>query len=163
MPDTNTTNRIATVNNALGIREWDLVKTVGKGICIALRKKSLNDELVLYSMSSATVTHRNDDDGMAKVRRYNADGTIASTSEATGRTLRNRDAYTIVGIASYTNPVLAMKDFINQNANIEFDPIVVDTDDDDDNLDVVVETDMAAYFAEMISLLHEMNDKLDNI
>ena len=169
---TTTTNRIATPINALGLKEFDLVKTVGKGIGIVLRKPSLNDELVIYSISSATETHRNDDDGMAKVRRYNADGTIASTSETSGRNLRNRDQYTIVGIASYVNPVLAMKDFINQNANIDFDPVIVESDNelDDDvvstpdpTADVTVAPDIMSAFAEMAALLREMNDKLDNI
>ena len=177
MPNTTmntTTNRIATPINALGLKEFDLVKTVGKGIGIVLRKPSLNDELVIYSISSATITHRYDDDGMAKVRRYNADGTIAPTSEATGRNLRNRDQYTIVGIASYVNPVLAMKDFINQDANIAFDPIIVPSDNELDD-DVAVATpdtsadvagvtpDMSNAFAEMIALLRDMNAKLDNI
>lgn len=166
MPNTNltttgtTSTRIATANNPLGIREYDLVKTAGKGICIALRKKSLNDELVLYSMSSATGRHRNDDDGMAKVRRYSADGTIAATSERTGKTLRNRDKYTIVGIASYANPVLAMKDFINQSASVPFDPVVVPTVADVTVAGTIV---MDTAFAEIISLLRAMNDKLDNI
>ena len=177
MPNTTmntTTNRIATPINALGLKEFDLVKTVGKGIGIVLRKPSLNDELVIYSISSATITHRYDDDGMAKVRRYNADGTIASTSETSGRNLRNRDQYTIVGIASYVNPVLAMKDFINQNANIDFDPVIVPSDNElDDDVtvatpdpaaDIAVDTpDIADAFAEMIALLRDMNEKLDNI
>ena len=154
-----TSTRIATANNALGIREYDLVKTAGKGICIALRKKSLNDELVLYSMSSATGRHRNDDDGMAKVRRYNADGKIATTSETTGKKLRNRDKYAIVGIASYANPVLAMKDFINQNASIEFTPIVVATNTPVD----AAPSCMCDAFEEIIALLRDMNAKLDNI
>lgn len=172
---TGTTTRIATAGNALGIREFDLVKTVGKGICIALRKKSLNDELVLYSMSSATGRHANDDDGMAKVRRYDSMGKIAPTSESTGRNLTGRDKYTIVGIASYVNPVLAMKDFINQNANVAFDPVVVNERDDDDTAntapttpattadDTVPTADMTEMFAEMIGLLRNMNAKLDEI
>lgn len=170
-----TSTRIASANNVLGIREYDLVKTVGKGICIALRKKSLNDELVLYSISSAMGRHAHDDDGMAKVRRYNADGTIATTSESTGNNLRNREKYTIVGIKSYVNPVLAMKDFINQNTDIAFDPIVVPNLNVangfvDNNInrpanDVTATGDanMAAMFTEMIGLLRDMNDKLDNI
>lgn len=124
---TNTTiNRaeFVTDNNKLGLQEYDLVKTTGKGIGIVLRKKSLNDELVIYSMTSATETHPLDDDGMAKVRRYNEDGTIAKTSETTGKKLKNRDIYTITGIRSYTNPVLAMKDFVNQNPDIEFDAVI---------------------------------------
>lgn len=171
---TSTNARVATPINVLGLKEYDLVKTVGKGIGIVLRKKSLNDELVIYSMSSATGRHRNDDDGMAKVRRYRADGTVPSTSETTGRRLRNRDKYTILGVASYANPVLAMKDFINQNPNIVFDPIVVHTNDDaldtanglvdnDANVPAVDVTDMSAAFAEMIALLRDMNAKLDNI
>lgn len=115
---------MVTENNALGLQEYDLVKTSGKGIGIVLRKKSLNDELVIYSVTSATETHPFDDDGMAKVRRYNANGAIAQTSETTGKRLKNRDIYTITGIKSYFNPVLAMKDFINQNADIEFDTVI---------------------------------------
>lgn len=155
---TTATTRTATPINALGLKEFDLVQTVGKGIGIVLRKKSLNDELVIYSMSSATGRHRHDDDGMAKVRRYSADGKIAGTSEATGKKLRNRDKYTITGIASYSNPVLAMKDFINQNANIVFTPVVVPTPAP---AVTVVPTNMDAAFAEMIALLRDMNDKLD--
>ena len=155
-----TSTRIATANNALGIREYDLVKTAGKGICIALRKKSLNDELVLYSMSSATGRHRNDDDGMAKVRRYDANGKIATTSEATGKKLRGREKYAIIGIASYANPVLAMKDFINQNASIEFDPVVVPVTAP---VDVAPACACDEAFAEIIALLRDMNAKLDNI
>lgn len=120
---------MATENNKLGLQEFDLVKTAGKGIGIVLKKPSLDDELVVYSMSSFTETHPHDDDGMAKVRRYNEDGTIATHSETTGRKLKNRDIYAIqgiVGIKSYTNPIIAMKDFINQNENIEFDPVVVE-------------------------------------
>lgn len=123
---------LVTENNALGLQEYDLVKTAGKGIGIVLRKKSLNDELVIYSISSASETHPNDDDGMAKVRRYNADGTIAGHSEKTGRRLKNRDIYTIVGIKSYTNPVLAMKDFINQKEDIEFDAVIEEVEDIED-------------------------------
>lgn len=120
---------MATENNKLGLQEFDLVKTAGKGIGIVLKKPSLDDELVVYSMSSFTETHPHDDDGMAKVRRYNEDGTIATHSETTGRKLKNRDIYAIqgiIGIKSYTNPIIAMKDFINQNEDIEFDPVVVE-------------------------------------
>ena len=119
---------LVTENNKLGLQEYDLVKTVGKGIGIVLHKRSIG-ELVVYSKSSVTETHPNDDDGMAKVRRYNADGTISLYSEKTGRKLKNRDIYAIqgiVGIKSYTDPVMAVKDFINQNDAIEFDPVVED-------------------------------------
>lgn len=173
MSNTNRTN-LVTENNLLGLQEYDLVQTVGKGIGIVLRKKSLNDELVIYSMSSASETHPNDDDGMAKVRRYNEDGTIATRSERTGRKLKNRDIYTIVGIKSYTNPVLAMKDFINQNADIEFDPVIEepefeeDFDDsygDDENVDVAtpVANDTNVLFASMLDMLAKINEKLDNL
>lgn len=160
---TNRTN-LVTTNNALGLQEYDLVKTAGKGICIVLRKKSLNDELVIYSISSASETHPFDDDGMAKVRRYNADGTIANTSETTGRRLRNREIYTITGIKSYANPVLAMKDFINQNEDIEFDSIENNgtgnvTESDDTN---ATDTTDKALLEQMVSLLTKINDKLDN-
>lgn len=117
-----------TEDNLLGLQEYDLVKTVGKGIGIVLHKPSI-DELVVYSMSSVTETHSHDDDGMAKVRRYNADGTICKYSEKTGKKLKNRDKYAIegiVGIKSYTNPIEALKDFINQNEDIEFEPVVFD-------------------------------------
>lgn len=168
MSKTNRTN-LVTNTNALGLQEWDLVKTAGKGICIVLRKKSLNDELVLYSMSSATETHPTDDDGMAKVRRYNADGTIATTSETTGKKLKNREIYTILGIASYANPVLAMKDFINQNENIDFDMLVEEDETTTETAIVSEETQEAAMstlvplFTQMVELLTEMNAKLDNI
>ena len=123
---------LVTENNKLGLQEWDLVKTVGKGIGIVMHKKSI-DELVVYSMSSVTETHPNDDDGMAKVRRYNADGTISLYSEKTGRKLKNRDIYAIqgiVGVKSYVDPVMAIKDFINQNDAIEFDPITEEVVED---------------------------------
>lgn len=168
MSKTNRTN-LVTENNALGLQEWDLVKTAGKGICIALRKKSLNDELVLYSMSSATETHPNDDDGMAKISRYNADGTIKTTSKKTGKKLKNREIYTILGIASYANPVLAMKDFINQNENIDFDMLVEEDETTTETAIVSEETQEAAMsalvplFTQMVELLTEMNAKLDNI
>ena len=177
---------IATENNALGLQEYDLVQTTGKGIGIVLRKKSLNDELVIYSMSSASETHPNDDDGMAKVCRYYEDGTIAQRSEKTGRKLKNRDIYTITGIKSYTNPVLAMKDFINQNEDIEFDPVVepepevveepeVETTETTDGVGADTETDTATetsetvtpsqdvIFTQMLEMLNKINEKLDNI
>lgn len=190
---TNTTNTTATINatvatteariatpiNALGLKEYDLVQTVGKGIGIVLRKKSINDELVIYSLSSASVTHPNDDDGMAKVRRYNADGTIVERNETTGKKLKNRDIYTITGIKSYVNPVLAMKDFINQNTDIEFDPVVVtpvaettetvadnvptDTADVTPEIDITEDMSKKEMFAEMLKALNGINNKLDAI
>lgn len=169
---------LSTTNNALGLKEWDLVQTAGKGIGIVLRKKSLNDELVIYSMSSAVETHPNDDDGMAKVRRYNVDGTIATTSETTGRKLKNRDIYTITGIKSYVNPVLAMKDFINQNEDIEFEPVVIieeieedhdeyDYDDYEGVAEEATETTAAPtqndVMMQMLAMLAKIDAKLDRI
>lgn len=118
---------LVTDNNKLGLQKFDLVKTTGKGIGIVLPKPSLDGELVVYSLSSVVETHPHDDDGMAKVRRYNADGTISKYSEKTGKELPNRDKYAIqgiVGIKSYTNPIIALKDFFNQNEDVEFDPVV---------------------------------------
>ena len=156
-----------TENNKLGLQEYDLVKTVGKGIGIVLRKQSLNDELVIYSISSAETTHPTDDDGMAKVRRYNADGTIAQRSEKTGRRLRNRDIYTIIGIKSYANPVLAMKDFINQNEDIEFEPVIepeVEVEPEvDETTEVAADTQVETVFAQMLQMLDKINTKLDNL
>lgn len=152
-----TRSALVTENNALGLREYDLVKTVGKGIGIVLRKKSLNDELVIYSISSASETHPTDDDGMAKVRRYNADGTIATTSETTGRRLRNREIYTITGIKSYTNPVLAMKDFINQNTDIVFDAVGVEETNNG------VNTDDVATLSQIMTMFEDIKTKLDEI
>lgn len=152
---------LVTENNALGLKEYDLVKTVGKGIGIVQRKQSLNDELVIYSISSAETTHPTDDDGMAKVRRYNADGTIASTSERTGRRLKNRDIYKIIGIKSYSNPVLAMKDFINQNPDIEFDAIGTDTNGNVSEVETSAET--SVMFSQMLSLLESIDSKLDEV
>lgn len=169
---TETRTALVTENNQLGLQEYDLVRTTGKGIGIVLRKKSLNDELVIYSISSASETHPFDDDGMAKVRRYNADGTVAECSETTGRRLRNRDIYTITGIKSYTNPVLAMKDFINQNENIEFDPVIEEIEEEVDEDVVDTETnDNASQAAptqndinmQILSMLTKINEKLDNI
>lgn len=163
---TNTTmtvrKEMVTENNALGLQEYDLVQTTGKGIGIVLRKKSLNDELVIYSISSACETHPNDDDGMAKVRRYNEDGTIATHSETTGRKLKNRDIYTIVGIKSYTNPVLAMKDFINQNEAIEFDPVIEPVVEEVDETPVVsteTPTQMDINL-QMLAILNKIADRL---
>ena len=162
---------LATESNPLGLQAYDLVKTAGKGIGIVLRKPSLNNELVVYSMSSVTTTHPHDDDGMAKVRRYNADGTIATHSETTGNPLKNRDKYAIegiVGIKSYTNPIIAMKDFINQNEDLEFDPVYVEVEEE------VAEEPVAEAAAntpvneggvmeQMLALLMKINDKLDRI
>ena len=156
-----TSARVATPINLLGLKEYDLVKTVGKGIGIVLRKQSLNDELVIYSMSSANVTHPSDDDGMAKVRRYDANGKIATTSETTGRKLRNRAIYTITGVKSYANPVLAMKDFINQNSEIEFDPIVAPTP-----VEVAAPTPATTemdVLVQILGSLEKMNNKLDEV
>ena len=166
--------RVTTPINPLGLKEYDLVKTAGKGIGIVLRKKSLNDELVIYSISSASVTHPFDDDGMAKVRRYNADGTIATHSETTGKKLKNRGVYKITGIKSYANPVLAMKDFINQNTDIVFDPVVVVPVATETVTDTTTETtvptepinvseDMSKkeMFMEMLKALNGINNKLD--
>ena len=167
---------LVTENNKLGLQEYDLVQTTGKGIGIVLRKKSLNDELVIYSISSATETHPFDDDGMAKVRRYNEDGTIATHSERTGRRLKNRDIYTITGVKSYVNPVLAMKDFINQNEDIDFDPViepiiepevteeeVEETTQDTNANEAAAQTAQNEVFAQMLSMLAKINDKLDNM
>lgn len=154
------TGRVATPINLLGLKEYDLVKTAGKGIGIVLRKQSLNDELVIYSMSSANITHPNDDDGMAKVRRYDANGKIATTSETTGKKLKNRGIYTITGVKSYANPVLAMKDFINQNPDIEFEPIVAPT------TEVPVETAPTTemeVLTQILASLEKMNNKLDEV
>ena len=165
-----TRTALVTENNALGLQEYDLVKTTGKGISIVLRKKSLNDELVIYSISSASETHPFDDDGMAKVRRYNADGTVAECSETTGRRLANRGIYTSVGIKSYANPVLAMKDFINQNDNIEFDPVIEEDDDATDTETDVVNDDVSQAAPtqeevnmQILAMLAKINEKLDNI
>ena len=162
---------LATENNPLGLQAYDLVKTAGKGIGIVLRKPSLNNELVVYSMSSVTETHPHDDDGMAKVRRYNADGTIATHSEATGNPLKNRDKYAIegiVGIKSYENPIIAMKDFINQNEDLVFDPVYVEVEEE--AVEPVVETGAAdtpvpeaGVMEQMLALLMKINDKLDRI
>ena len=165
---TETRTALVTENNQLGLQEYDLVKTTGKGIGIVLRKKSLNDELVIYSISSASETHPFDDDGMAKVRRYNADGTVAECSETTGRRLANRSIYTITGIKSYANPVLAMKDFINQNYDIEFDPVI---EEDDEVTDTDVVNDDVSQAAptqeevnmQILAMLAKINEKLDNI
>ena len=165
---------MATENNKLGLQEYDLVKTVGKGIGIVLAKPSLDGELVVYSISSFTETHPNDDDGMAKVRRYNEDGTICQYSETTGKKLKNRQIYAIdgiVGIKSYTNPIIAMKDFINQNADIEFDPVVIEepeVEDDFDGVDDVVETtetptetpSQMEINMQILAMLHKINEKL---
>ena len=153
------TGRVATPINLLGLKEYDLVKTSGKGIGIVLRKQSLNDELVIYSMSSANVTHPSDDDGMAKVRRYDANGKIATTSETTGRKLRNRAIYTITGVKSYANPVLAMKDFINQNLEIEFEPIVAPTPVE---MPAATPTE-TEILTQILASLEKMNNKLDEV
>lgn len=157
-----------TENNLLGLKEYDLVKTVGKGIGIVLKKPSLDDELVVYSMSSFTETHPNDDDGMAKVRRYNEDGTICLYSEKTGRKLKNRDKYAIegiVGVKSYTNPIIAMKDFINQNEDIDFDPVVakpVIEDEVDDVVDTPTETlkEPEVMMLQMMQMMTQMQENL---
>lgn len=168
-----------TENNKLGLQAYDLVQTTGKGIGIVLPKKSLDGELVIYSMSSASITHPGDDDGMAKVRRYNEDGTIATHSEKTGRRLKNRDIYTITGVVSYDNPILAMKDFINQNPDLEFDP-VVDPEPEVPEVDETMEVDteeakeseettsadtkaMMTMFEKMTSMFGNMADKLDAV
>lgn len=161
-----------TATNALGLQEYDLVQTAGKGIGIVLRKKSLNDELVIYSISSASETHPFDDDGMAKVRRYNSDGIVAEYSERTGRRLKNCDIYTITGVKSYVNPVLAMKDFINQNEDIEFDPVIepVIEEEVEPEIEEVVESEEVAAVSsqdevsmQILSMLMKINEKLDNI
>ena len=160
-----------TATNALGLQEYDLVQTAGKGIGIVLRKKSLGDELVIYSISSASETHPFDDDGMAKVRRYNSDGIVAEYSERTGRRLKNRDIYTITGVKSYVNPVLAMKDFINQNEDIEFDPVIepVIEEEVEPEIEEVAENEETAVSSQdevnmqILSMLMKINEKLDNI
>ena len=172
---------LVTENNLLGLQEYDLVKTVGKGIGIVLKKPSLDDELVVYSMSSFIETHPNDDDGMAKVRRYNEDGTICLYSEKTGRKLKNRDIYAIegiVGVKSYKNPIIAMKDFINQNEDIDFDPIVTEPEVEEVNdttdatttetaaenptqMDVMLQ--MIQMLSKMNTTMEKMNNKLDDI
>ena len=159
---------MATENNQLGLQVYDLVKTVGKGIGIVLHKPS-DDELVIYSASSACVTHPNDDDGMAKVRRYNADGTIATHSETTGKKLANREIYTITGIKSYANPILAMKDVVNQNEDVEFDPIYVEPEVEEVAEEPVAEASAntpvteGGVMEQMLALLMKINDKLDRI
>lgn len=170
--NTATMNRaeLVTENNKLGLQEWDLVKTRGKGIGIVMHKASI-DELVVYSMSSVTETHPHDDDGMAKVRRYNEDGTIALYSEKTGRKLKNRDKYAIegiVGIKSYTDPVMAIKDFINQNEDIEFDPVVVEPEVEEPETEVGATDDTAVEMPtqmeinlQMLALLNKIAEKLD--
>lgn len=165
-----TRENLVTENNVLGLQEYDLVQTTGKGIGIVLRKKSLNDELVIYSISSASETHPFDDDGMAKVRRYNADGTVAETSETTGRRLRNRGIYTITGIKSYTNPVLAMKDFINQNNEIEFDPVIEPVieepeieEEDVVSKDATATSTQTEVNLQILAMLAKINDKLDKL
>ena len=162
---------LATETNKLGLQEYDLVQTAGKGIGIVLRKKSSNDELVIYSMSSATETHPLDDDGMTKVRRYNEDGTIADRSETTGKKLKNREIYTITGIKSYVNPVLAMKDFVNQNEDIEFDPVVEPVVEEEVVEETPVETTTETptadptmlMFAKMLDMMDKISDKLDRL
>lgn len=157
---------MATENNQLGLQVYDLVKTVGKGIGIVLHKPS-DDELVIYSPSSACVTHPNDDDGMAKVRRYNADGTIATHSEATGKKLANREIYTITGIKSYANPILAMKDVVNQNEDVEFDPVYVEPVEEvvEEPITETTDTPVASegVMEQMLSLLVKINNKLDKL
>lgn len=153
-----------TENNALGLQEYDLVRTAGKGIGIVLRKQSLGDELVIYSISSANETHPTDDDGMAKIRRYDANGKIATTSETTGRKLRNRGIYTITGIKSYANPVLAMKDFINQNENVVFDAVgATETSNVNDTDNVETSAETREMFSQMLSMLESVNSKLDEV
>ena len=165
-----TRKEMATENNKLGLQEYDLVLTNGKGIGIVLPKPSLDGELVVYSKSSFTETHPNDDDGMAKVRRYNEDGTIALYSEKTGKKLKNREIYAIegiVGIKSYTNPIIALKDFINQNEAIEFDPVVepeveeapvTETADTPTEMPTQMEINL-----QMLAMLNKINDKLDKL
>lgn len=170
---------LVTEDNLLGLQEYDLVKTVGKGIGIVLKKPSLDDMLVVYSLTSFTETHPNDDDGMAKVSRYNEDGTICEYSAKTGKKLKNRDKYAIegiVGVKSYTNPIIAMKDFINQNEDIEFDPIIVEEPEveevvDDTQADTPTEMptqmdimmQMMQMMAKMTATLDKVTDKLDDI
>ena len=116
---------------------------------------------------------------MAKVRRYASDGTISQISEETGKKLKNRDIYTIVGIKSYVNPVLAMKDFINQNEEIEFNSIVVvpvetevvtetptdtpDTNAATETVDVTEDMSKKELFVEMLKALYGINEKLDAV
>ena len=157
---------LVTENNKLGLREYDLVLTAGKGIGIVLKKPSLDNELVVYSMSSVTETHPHDDDGMAKVRRYNEDGTIATHSEKTGRRLMNRDTYAIqgiVGIKSYTNPIEALKDFINQNENIEFEPVVIEPEVEKVDDTPVAPTEMPSQMEinlQVLAMLNKIADRL---
>ena len=168
MTTTMTRKEMATENNKLGLQEYDLVKTVGKGIGIVMKKPSLDGELVVYSKSSFTETHPNDDDGMAKVRRYNEDGTIALYSEKTGKKLKNRDKYAIegiVGIKSYTNPIIALKDFFNQNEDIEFDPVVEpvveETVEETETADTPVEMPSQMDIAmKILTMLDKINEKL---
>ena len=163
---------LVTENNKLGLQENDLVLTKGKGIGIVLPKPSLDGELVVYSLSSFMETHPNDDDGMAKARRYNEDGTIATYSEKTGRKLKNRDIYAIegiVGIKSYTNPIVAMKDFFNQNKNIEFDPVVTEPEVEEEETETSDTTETTEAPSPMdinmqiLAMLGKINDKLDKL
>lgn len=163
MAKTMNRNELVTENNALGLQAFDLVQTAGKGICIVLHKESAN-ELVVYSQSSIEKYPHNDD-GMAYVRRYNADGTIASTSES-GKTLKNRDIYTITGIKSYDDIVMALKDFINQNEE-DFDPVYVEVEEDDYDYDFEeVEADETEAPTQMeinmqiLAMLNKINEKL---
>lgn len=150
-------------NNMLGLQEYDLVSTTGKGICIVLRRPTI-DELVVYSMSSITETHEKDDEGAARVARYTEDGTVVS----------GKDEFTITGIASYDNPILALKDFINQADDIDFDEVDVEdedeTDEDDETMDTDCETSDCETAAttetdiqsQMLALLIQINEKLNN-
>lgn len=164
---TMTRKEMVTENNKLGLQEYDLVKTRGKGIGIVMKKPSLDNELVVYSMSSFTSTHLHDDDGMAKVRRYNEDGTIALYSEKTGRKLKNRDIYAIegiVGIKSYTNPIMALKDFVNQNEDIDFDPVVEPVVEETDTTETpVTPAEMPSQMEiamKILAALDKINEKL---
>ena len=157
---------LVTENNPLGLQMYDLVQTAGKGIGIVLHKPSAN-ELSVYSMSSVNETHPNDDDGMAYIRRYNVDGTIATHSETTGNKLANRDIYKITGIKSYVNPVLAMKDFINQNPDIEFDPVMFEPNVEEPIDETPTEAETAQTDGninlQILTMLCKINDKLDKL
>lgn len=165
-----TRKEMATENNLLGLQENDLVLTKGKGIGIVLPKPSLDGELVVYSLSSFMETHPNDDDGMAKVRRYNEDGSIALYSEKTGKKLKNRDIYAIegiVGIKSYTNPIEALKDFFNQNKNIKFDPVTAEVEEEEtETVDTTETTEAPSQMdinMQILAMLGKINDKLDKL
>lgn len=158
-----------TENNKLGLSLYDLVQIKGKGICIVLDKynpETYTYEPVVYSMSSVTGNHANDADGMAKVSRYNEKGELEPPAR------NHSDDYTIVGIKThggYNSDILAIKDFINQNAE-GFMPVETETVEEEAVLEISeeeVEKDIAEVqmdlMANMMNMLEKINEKLDRI